>query len=86
MADSPTIDKTKIFSDLIKKHITVFGSDITFAQLKHIPELDVDDQGNVKNISQDTKEVQEKLFDLWNQLSPFLAKQIAQPELNKITN
>ena len=74
-------EQQQCFADLIKKQITIFGKDITSIQLTSIPELKLDEEGSVVSFSGEQAKIAEKLVDAWRQLSPFLAKKIAEPLL-----
>lgn len=69
------------YSNLIKKHIAIFGPDITVAQLEGIKGLEIDGDGNMTKMPQQTNNFAEILLQTWEQLSPFLAKTIAEEEL-----
>lgn len=65
-------------NELIKKHIAIFGSDITFTQLHEIKGLEIDADGTILKISGDQKEVEKEIMSTWTTLSPFLAKKIIE--------
>lgn len=75
------VDEKKVFSQLIQKYRIIFGNSITDEQLKTIPRLQLDSEGNIHNyVGKRSVQIQE-LLSFWNNLSPFLAKQIAEPVL-----
>ncbi len=71
----PTKENQEL-NNLIKKHITIFGPDITFAQLKEIKGLEVDVDGTILKINGDQQQIEKQLRETWTTLSPFLAKKM----------
>ncbi|HSW97638.1 MAG TPA: hypothetical protein VLF89_07480 [Candidatus Saccharimonadales bacterium] len=65
-------------SNLIKKHISIFGPDITFAQLKEIKGLEIDADGSIVKIEGDKKQIEKQILETWTTLSSFLAKKITE--------
>lgn len=82
MSDSTAV-RIDIYTDLVKKQIAIFGSDITFSLLARIPGLEVDKEGTVIRLP-DSKDLPEKYAGLWRRLSLHLSKKIAEPELSRI--
>lgn len=81
MADQTPLTNQELYTELIKKQITIFGPDITFMQLERISGLEVSKDGTVTKLPND-KDLAQKYIDLWNHLSPFLAKKIAKSTLS----
>ncbi|HSX08755.1 MAG TPA: hypothetical protein VLF93_01220 [Candidatus Saccharimonadales bacterium] len=71
----PTKENQEL-NNLIKKHITIFGPDITFAQLGEIKGLEVDVDGTILKINGDQQQIEKQLRETWTILSPFLAKKM----------
>ncbi len=83
MPEQTASKELQLFAELITKQAAIFGRDITLAQLHTIPELRLDAAGNLAGFSGDPQEIAKKLLDAWQQLSPFLAKKIAYPLINR---
>lgn len=59
-----------LISEAIQKLVLIFGADITYARLNHIPEITFDKDHTLLRITGDHKRIAQQLLTLFRSLSP----------------
>lgn len=76
--NSPIIDYTKIINDLASRQLALFGPDITFALVRKIDGLIVDQNGKIKVTSQNAAEALNNLASEFLDLSSLIVKKTVE--------
>src|SRR3989344_5448647 len=67
-------DYKKIFTELIRKQMVVLGPDITLAKVKNVQGIEIDENGEVRNINGDAQQILQLLINQFVELSGAIVK------------
>lgn len=73
----------KLLTDIIQKQIVILGPDIALIKARAVPEIEVNSEGNVLNISGSPPEAMRKLIDEYVSLSGLIVRTTMEPLLSK---
>lgn len=63
-----------LITEVIKKQAVILGPEIAVLKARSIPGLSVDDDGTVKDVSGDPKEIIKRLVNIYVELSGMIVK------------
>jgi len=63
-----------LFDEIISRHVSILGPDITYARVKHVPEIQLTPAGKVAEINGEGEEVLGKLINQFVDLSGLIVK------------
>lgn len=72
----------QVLSELIRKQMTILGSDITLAKVSNVHEIQVDESGNVVAVTGDPQAVLQKLINEFVELSGLIVKKTMESIVN----
>jgi chemotaxis protein CheY-P-specific phosphatase CheC len=72
-----------MLSELIKKQVVMLGPSVALGKAKKVEGLQIDDQGNVTNITGDPKQVLKDLANEYMEISSQIAQNTIEALLNK---
>lgn len=75
-----------MLSELIKKQVVMLGPSVALGKAKKVAGLEVDEQGNVINITKDPKQVLKDLANEYMEISSQIAQNTIEALLNKYPN
>jgi len=76
-------DYEKVMTDIIQKQIVILGPDIALLKVKDVPNINVNEKGEVVEIKGNSRDALQKLVESYVSLSGQIFKSVITPLLKK---